>query len=379
MQPFDPGVVETLLNMSEGDALDFKRDQYPLAGATDVQKAELVKDIVAFANAWKTTDAYILVGVDEVPGQRATVVGVIAHLNDADIQQLVNSKTNAPVAFEYRAVMVDGRSVGVLRIAHEQQRPLYLRKAFGGLKPNTVYVRRGSSTSEADPTEIAKMGHASAMAIQEPQVEITLADPELRRALGLDVHITSKRLRDPPPSRDDDPFIRFEVLDKWNRADPKKVAAHREELGLLVRLGFCARNTGRILLEDARILVDIPKLDQLRVLDELPERPRAPLEAAVIRPIASLLHRRTRTTTVHDDEKRWQVDARLGKIQAAETVWSIPFWIGSPVPRELDLVARVSADNISVPIEVPFRVSIDVADGVLEPGEVGEEDEVGEE
>jgi hypothetical protein len=39
--------------MAESDVLDFKRDQYPLAAATEDQESELVKDVVAFANAWK--------------------------------------------------------------------------------------------------------------------------------------------------------------------------------------------------------------------------------------------------------------------------------------------------------------------------------------
>ena len=51
MTSIDPALIEILLNMAESDVLDFKRDQYPLAGATDDQKGELVKDIVAFDNA----------------------------------------------------------------------------------------------------------------------------------------------------------------------------------------------------------------------------------------------------------------------------------------------------------------------------------------
>jgi hypothetical protein len=62
MNPFPPELIETLLNMSESASLDFKRDQYPLAGASDEQKSELVKDIVAFANAWKSGSSVAEVG-----------------------------------------------------------------------------------------------------------------------------------------------------------------------------------------------------------------------------------------------------------------------------------------------------------------------------
>jgi hypothetical protein len=53
----DLDLIEVLLHMSEGDTLDFKREQYPLAGATEAQKAELIKDVLAFANAWKNAFA----------------------------------------------------------------------------------------------------------------------------------------------------------------------------------------------------------------------------------------------------------------------------------------------------------------------------------
>jgi hypothetical protein len=53
-------LIERLLYESEGDALDFKRDQYPFVGATDEQKSDLLKDILAFANSWRRTDAFAL-------------------------------------------------------------------------------------------------------------------------------------------------------------------------------------------------------------------------------------------------------------------------------------------------------------------------------
>ena len=44
-------LMEELLNEDESATLDFKRDQYPFDNATDEQKGELLKDILAFANA----------------------------------------------------------------------------------------------------------------------------------------------------------------------------------------------------------------------------------------------------------------------------------------------------------------------------------------
>ena len=153
----DKDLMEQLLNEAESETLDFKRDQYPFNGATDEQKSELLKDILIFANSWKRTDAYILVGVEEVKGGRSKPVGVTSHLDDANLQQFVNSKTQRQVAFSYKAFPFEGVQIGVIRIP-VQDRPVYLTKDFGKLKKNIVYVRRGSSTVEADPDEIARMG-----------------------------------------------------------------------------------------------------------------------------------------------------------------------------------------------------------------------------
>jgi len=55
MVPIDAALVDRLLYEAESDALDFKRDQYPFVNATDAQKAELLKDILAMAKVRRFT------------------------------------------------------------------------------------------------------------------------------------------------------------------------------------------------------------------------------------------------------------------------------------------------------------------------------------
>ena len=150
-------LMEELLNEDVSSTLDFKRDQYPFDKATDEQKGELLKDILAFANAWRRADAYILIGVDDIKGGRSTVVGIGSSFDDASIQQFINSKTNRPIIFSYEVFPFEGSQVGVIHIPL-QDRPIYLKKDFGRLKKDVVYIRRGSSTDTASPDEIAKMG-----------------------------------------------------------------------------------------------------------------------------------------------------------------------------------------------------------------------------
>ena len=142
-----------------------------------------------------------------------------------------------------------------------------------------------------------------------------------------------------------------------------------------MRLGFCVKNTGKILVADARVLVEIPKNEGLRVLDELPDRPRGPLDLPEVVSLASHLRPSTRTTSVDDCGDHWEIDARLGKIQPDATVWSLPFWLGSPVPLHLPLVARVFGDNIATPIDVPVTITVEVGEGWLDDEDADDTDD----
>jgi hypothetical protein len=49
----DTKLVERLLYEEESSELDFKREQYRFIGASDNDKGELLKDVLAFANSWR--------------------------------------------------------------------------------------------------------------------------------------------------------------------------------------------------------------------------------------------------------------------------------------------------------------------------------------
>ena len=55
----NPTLLEELLNEEESPSLDFKRDQYPFQGESNDVKSELLKDILAFANSWRHTEATV--------------------------------------------------------------------------------------------------------------------------------------------------------------------------------------------------------------------------------------------------------------------------------------------------------------------------------
>jgi Putative DNA-binding domain len=181
-------LLESLLREDEGTALDFKRDQYPFVGANDDNvKSELLKDILAFANSWRRSDAFILIGVQEVTGGRSNIVGISTHIPDASLQQFVNTKLQRPLALSYEAYPIENVQIGVIHIPL-QDRPFYLKKDYGKLKSNVVYIRRSSSTDTASPDEIAKMGIATQESINT-RVELEALAEELKYYLDVSANM----------------------------------------------------------------------------------------------------------------------------------------------------------------------------------------------
>ena len=153
--------LTALLHRSESETLDFKSKQYLFALASDPEKSELLKDIVAMANAWKSSDGYILIGVEEENERATGICGADTTLGDSDVQQFVNSKTNRPISFRIEVFHHQNANLTIIHIDKKQRRPIYLLKNFGTLKKEVVYIRRGTSTDEAAPDEVAEMGKES--------------------------------------------------------------------------------------------------------------------------------------------------------------------------------------------------------------------------
>jgi hypothetical protein len=168
--------LRALLYRAEGVDLDFKREQYKVSGS-DAEKSELVKDVLAMANAWRESTGYIILGVAENKSDLPTVVGIIDLHDDAHFQQIVNSKVHPKIDFAYEVSKLDGLLVGVISVP-KQKRPFYLPKRFGDVNADTVYLRRGSSTTIAKPDEIALMGKGDIQRREPAKVSMTLTDAD---------------------------------------------------------------------------------------------------------------------------------------------------------------------------------------------------------
>lgn len=356
-------LIERLLFEAEGDSLDFKQAQYRFSGASDSEKAELLKDILAFANSWKRADAYILIGVQEVKGGRGVVTGVSEHLDDASLQQFVNAKTQRPVQFSYHALEFEGKQVALLHIP-VQTRPLYLKSGFAQLMVNAVYVRRGSSTAVAAPDEVSKMGRAE-QSYGRPDLEVFFHDASSRERIA--PSLTSINLLVPEraslpnylPSNVG-PFATRGIYRHTNRNYYRELA-HYTRVRLLVRpLYLAVENSGGETALDVRVLLKVPGASSgVLALDEdsFPDVPVAERDILVsgvpnIRVGACPIS----VTKVGDF---WEVEAHFAKVQPRATEWlQEPFYLGADSSQNLSVPVTVFADNLPHPHQQSLAIPI---------------------
>ncbi|WP_181183707.1 MULTISPECIES: helix-turn-helix domain-containing protein [unclassified Mesorhizobium] len=171
-------LLEELRCRGEGADLDYKVERYPFSNASDEEKSEILKDILALANAHREGTGYILIGFKEKSPHPAEVVGLSSQgvIDDSRLQEFVNGKLESKLEFRYEERLFEGRHIAVISIP-KQQRPFYLKRDYGKLTKHAVYLRRGSATAIASPREIAMMGAANT-ARGEVRVLLSFQSPE---------------------------------------------------------------------------------------------------------------------------------------------------------------------------------------------------------
>ncbi len=362
----DSITLENLLNENESNYVDFKQAQYRFIGASDEDKSEILKDILAFANAWRRTDAYILIGVKEVKGGRSQVIGIKDHFDDATLQQFVNSKVQKPIQFSYIAFEYEEKQVGIIKIP-VQERPIYLKQKYGKLKPNVVYLRRGSSTDEAEPDEIAKMGIALASSTQSqiPKVDCEFANPITRTLYGKDIELTSTVLVLNEPIQNFTPqknnFDLASFGSSPNRNFYRDLLQFYEFQSLLKKVSIRLINIGNVTAFNARVEISIVEDGLLFVhKSDFPDRPQkyhnylASINDRVTFPAIAKIGSRL---AIDKNGAGWLITINFGNIQPKAEDWlEEPIFIGSRKPQVVRFDAIIYADNVPNPIHVPLCI-----------------------
>ena len=364
--PVDENLLEQLLHEEEGSALDFKRDQYPFAGADDRTKSELLKDILAFANAWRGTTAHILIGVEEVRGGRSRIVGVNAHLDDAHLHQFVNRKTNRHIEFSYQPFLTEDVEIGVIEIP-KQKRPFYLTRRFGNVMKDTVYMRDGSSTAVASLDEIARMG-AEQDFDGTPQLVLEWADIEKRVVLPSPFDVKTLFLYprlpgdtyEDPRQRSRHPIATYGENENYS----SEIIAYAHDMAFLRSFGLRLKNrsgnagrrvrfVGWVLGEKTVYVLgraNQPSRPRRRIMDSLAES-TIPLEQQL---------RGRHDPQVRELNDKWEVIVDFGDIRPKDEVWTDSTLFFGSAGGLTKLEGELRGDNIPEPVSCLLEINFQV-------------------
>lgn len=356
-------IVDELLYEEESTTLDFKVKAYNFEGASNDEKGELLKDILAFTNAWRRTDAYIMIGVKEIKGSKSEVIGINKHIDDAKLQQFVNTKTQLPVTFSYKAINYESKQIGLIHIPL-QERPIYLKEDYGKLKGNTVYLRRGSSTDIARPDEIARMGIPSdASDKRSPILNIQFANTEKSTLLGSSLDIDTIALDVPDDSAipgyglSAGPFTINLVMENANFY--RELAEYMKIISSLRSLNFAVTNSGGMVAHNVRVEVAIKDKSENIFLISEDDLPAKPVKSKFnIMPNVRGINVPS-DIYVKKNPKSWFVTIDLDKIQPKRTVYTeSTLFVGSAISSTLELKCNIYADNLSDPIIKSLKINV---------------------
>lgn len=383
--------IEDLLYEEEGTTLDFKRENYKFLKESDHEKSELLKDILAFSNAWRRDDAYILIGVEEIKGGRSKVIGIEDAFDDAQLQEFVNKKTQRPIDFEYRTVAIDDKKVGVIKIS-VQQRPFYLEKDYGKLRRHTVYIRRGSSTSEADPDEICNMGRTEKIETLEiPTLSFEFANLETRQSLGKKLELEAtllnilplKEIPDYSPGNIENLFPNF--LSTINHSSINSLLINKDYYRDLVKyyyvrmrtakLSFLLKNDSNQTISDITVEITIENVAdkfyfyETRKLPDFPQSKRNPLMNPPIKLGNHNFISNRKSIQIHELNDSYRIEVPFEKVQPKQIVYyPEPIFIESNDSFLIDAKVKIFADNIPIPITQQLVISCNASidDGSVE-------------
>ena len=357
----DCKLLEGLLREAEGTSLDFKSAQYPFEYATDEEKSELLKDILAFANSWRRTTAYILIGVEEVKGGRSNIVGVEKHLDDATLHQFVNGKTQRPVGFSYQVIPIEETTIGAIEIPL-QERPTYLKKRYGKLREQEVPIRDGSSTRAATPDEIAKMGAEDVIG-GAPLLSLQWADLTDHSALSSPQTIPSVILE---PQFPPDTFARRRPhrlgMDPLSNSHySREVIAYAAERAFLTALGLRLENRSGVVGKRIRFIGHVIKSAGMAIHDRIDDPPSRDL--IIVSRFADSMVRSPGDIdlNVREYADRWEIDIDFGDVRPRDEAWtSNGLFIGSINSGVVNLQGELRGDNLPEPIKCDLEVQVEV-------------------
>lgn len=124
---------------NESSGLDFKAKQY-------ANNEDLLKDLIAMANANVTGDRHIIVGLKHLPdgSRKFWSINRTEFVDSATYHQLARENIEPEIHFDYSPYEFEGHLLGILRIYGCNDQPYMMRKDYGALRAGDAWIRKGT-------------------------------------------------------------------------------------------------------------------------------------------------------------------------------------------------------------------------------------------
>lgn len=137
-------ILDNLIEFeNENTSLDFKLEEY-----TRYKTISLIKDIMSMANADLQGDRYIIIGMKPDPVGR-NIVGIDTLIDSASIQQTIIDNIEPEIHLDYFAHHYEGKLLGIIKITKCENRPYLMKKDFlaqnSSLKRGEGFIRMGTT------------------------------------------------------------------------------------------------------------------------------------------------------------------------------------------------------------------------------------------
>ncbi|WP_052200752.1 helix-turn-helix domain-containing protein [Terriglobus sp. TAA 43] len=350
----DLNLFESLLYKDESESLDFKRDDYQLSLKNSEKKQDLLKDMLALANSWRETTAYLVLGIDDKKAAPRVVHGIPGGNLGRNLQQFVNSKTNRPLHFSYEEIVYQEKVVGVIAIP-VQQRPVYAMNDFGQVKSYAVYVRRGDTNAIAAPDEVVKMAQSLLAAETQPQLSLQFADIATHNEIGYSVSLTCREIAikegEKVPTYSSGTIVGAYDNEEFYR-DARDYLFDSQ---LFKPVGFSVANVSGKIAHNVILRMKVSSSEiELRCADDIGKKPstRRNLVAKVLR------FSDRNGVEVQKRGDFFDVKIKMGSIQPGVTEFSKePIFFACCVSKTFEFSVAVAADNLMSPQQQKFTVN----------------------
>src|SRR5699024_6767671 len=154
-------------NELENTRLDFKREIYHKE-----KYNELIKDVMAMANAHVEDTKYIIFGVKLLEDGSRSFHSVQQIPDQADIEQLIHNNIEPTIELSFYPYKFKDHQLAILEIQGFNDRQYISKKNYRGIKAGNSVIRKGSTTSPLNRDDLDKIYSYSSNTVNPHKIEV---------------------------------------------------------------------------------------------------------------------------------------------------------------------------------------------------------------